>query len=730
MTQYRTNNPLGSMQPRDLFDNAQNVDNWVNGPEPFYEDRFGVMRRSFSGMNFEFEAAQTGRQAAFDQSQADKEGRFQAFLVSSGYVSKGDYAANVVLEERNEYVAVDAATTGTSPGLYRPNASATLPLTLTGTWATDSANLVLLGDGVLRQELAADAGAGKVGFSPSETYPAGSVGEALKNATAGFVVNVLANGATGDGVTDDTAAIRACIATLKMAGGGTLYFPKGRYYVTTSDPNLACLWIDFNGVRITGDGELSEIFTTANDHVPIHVCAQESMATPPGAVDVIDGFICENIHVKGTGVYQYYSLAKGRGILIRRAKNCFVRNNWVTGMSMIGICTEAGQGNFYIAGNRIKDCRYTAINFNGRAYCSIIEGNICSGSNAGMNSCVIQVNGPCIVRGNTIYGDVVDYANCGGIMWGEGPYDGIGLIEGNLILHCRYGIKSIYHGSVSITNNVLINCRGTHGIICGGGTSGAFTVENSHNLIANNLLINCAPYQIETSAPNTMITGNMVRNIASPTLPSAASEPDAIVAVTVQAGIRVRAPGCSITNNTVDGAVRGITTTLGQADGAIHGNNVLNASSTFYAVEADSATFIAVSARTRESLGGSTYVDQVVSGSIPGTGYYPNGSRWRPSAYVIGQPVGAIVLQSRIDSVATTASAGATTVDIVGAANFVGGTNCKVGIKLDNGSFHWTTVSTNTGNTLTLAAAIPAGRTAPAGNPVYVTQWRAEANLA
>src|SRR5690606_7249089 len=117
----------------------------------------------FSGMNFEFEAAQTGRNAAFDQSQADKESRFQAFLVSSGYVSKGDYAANVVLEERNEYVAVDAATTGTSPGLYRPNASATLPLTLTGTWATDSTNLVLLGDDVLRQELAEPDGGSLVG---------------------------------------------------------------------------------------------------------------------------------------------------------------------------------------------------------------------------------------------------------------------------------------------------------------------------------------------------------------------------------------------------------------------------------------------------------------------------------------------------------------------------------------------------------------------------------------
>ena len=151
---YNTNNPVGSTDPRDLYDNAENLDKLVNGADPFYADRLGKLRESWAGMENSFTNAQEGRETAFTLSQADKESRFQAFLVSSGYVSKGDYAAGVVMAERNEYVAVSAATTGTSPGLYRPNASATLPLTLTGTWATDSANLVLLGDAVLRQELA------------------------------------------------------------------------------------------------------------------------------------------------------------------------------------------------------------------------------------------------------------------------------------------------------------------------------------------------------------------------------------------------------------------------------------------------------------------------------------------------------------------------------------------------------------------------------------------------
>ncbi len=151
---FNTGNNVPSTDPRDLYDNAENLDKLVNGADPFYADRLGKMRESWSGMENSFTNAQEGRETTFTLSQADKESRFQAFLVSSGYVSKGDYAAGVVLAERNEYVAVDAATTGTSPGLYRPNASATLPLTLTGTWATDAANLVLLGDDVLRQELA------------------------------------------------------------------------------------------------------------------------------------------------------------------------------------------------------------------------------------------------------------------------------------------------------------------------------------------------------------------------------------------------------------------------------------------------------------------------------------------------------------------------------------------------------------------------------------------------
>ena len=48
----------------------------------------------------------------------------------------------------------------------------------------------------------------------------------------GAPFNVLDYGATGDGSTNDVAAIQAAVSAIKTAGGGTLYFPKGTYKVT------------------------------------------------------------------------------------------------------------------------------------------------------------------------------------------------------------------------------------------------------------------------------------------------------------------------------------------------------------------------------------------------------------------------------------------------------------------------------------------------------------------
>jgi hypothetical protein len=53
-------------------------------------------------------------------------------------------------------------------------------------------------------------------------------------ATEGFIFNVKAYGATGDGTTDDTANVQSCIDAADAAEGAIVYFPPGTYRTTSS----------------------------------------------------------------------------------------------------------------------------------------------------------------------------------------------------------------------------------------------------------------------------------------------------------------------------------------------------------------------------------------------------------------------------------------------------------------------------------------------------------------
>jgi len=63
-------------------------------------------------------------------------------------------------------------------------------------------------------------------------YP-GHINE-LREAVQQISYNVKNYGAIGDGTTDDTTAIQACITAVNTAGGGTVFFPAGSYNVTSS----------------------------------------------------------------------------------------------------------------------------------------------------------------------------------------------------------------------------------------------------------------------------------------------------------------------------------------------------------------------------------------------------------------------------------------------------------------------------------------------------------------
>lgn len=50
MTTYNTGNPLGSSDPKDLYDNAQNLDTAVNSTDLTFNDRLGVQRKTYAGL--------------------------------------------------------------------------------------------------------------------------------------------------------------------------------------------------------------------------------------------------------------------------------------------------------------------------------------------------------------------------------------------------------------------------------------------------------------------------------------------------------------------------------------------------------------------------------------------------------------------------------------------------------------------------------------------------------
>lgn len=137
MTTYRTGNTIGSTDPRDLYDNAENLDEFVNSKDKWsHPDRLSVPRKTWQGMEQEFQSEQD-----------NKQNRFNQFIASSGYQFLGDYAAGIEITEYNQIVR-DA-----NGEFWRLSGQVELPYTTTGSGLPEGVNFVAVGDAALRQEL-------------------------------------------------------------------------------------------------------------------------------------------------------------------------------------------------------------------------------------------------------------------------------------------------------------------------------------------------------------------------------------------------------------------------------------------------------------------------------------------------------------------------------------------------------------------------------------------------
>jgi len=169
MTTYATNNPIGSVDPKDLYDNSQNMDFALNDiTKSIWKDRFNKSRKTLWGMEQEFNAQLLSQQQ-----------RFNYFIQNSGYKFVGEYTSGpLTIQDYNQIIRYGNE-------FWKLNASTTIPFTTTGnnaaSWANDSLHFVSVGDAALRQGLASTGGAGLVG-----TERGGNLDVVLQDINSGF----------------------------------------------------------------------------------------------------------------------------------------------------------------------------------------------------------------------------------------------------------------------------------------------------------------------------------------------------------------------------------------------------------------------------------------------------------------------------------------------------------------------------------------------------------------
>ncbi|MFK1121599.1 hypothetical protein ACIUXL_24020 [Pseudomonas aeruginosa] len=157
MTTYATGNPLGSKDPRDLYDNAENFDAAMNDRvNTTWNDRFGVTRPTLKGY----------------------EEQFNYFLAGSGFENPP------LIYVDGSPLTVDRATQIIDRGgnLYSVKLPFSFPVVLSGNWSEDEDLLVVRGDQSLRQEITSTSPSEGSSIIGNSTVSVSSVAD-IKNQT-------------------------------------------------------------------------------------------------------------------------------------------------------------------------------------------------------------------------------------------------------------------------------------------------------------------------------------------------------------------------------------------------------------------------------------------------------------------------------------------------------------------------------------------------------------------
>jgi len=192
--------------------------------------------------------------------------------------------------------------------------------------------------------------------------------------------SVLFYGATGNGTTDDTAAVQAAITAAQTHGGGTVYFPAGQYLLKGSGAQLLLVQ---KQIKIVGDGRGSTLLVDPTVPSTTDVIR---LSPPPGGAEGF-GWSIDGIQImakSGTPARHALNIditAAGQFMSKFLLQNCFFeqlggRSVFLTNPSNVdGLFTSTITNNFFVGGMSLL-----------RAGDSInIIGNTFTGANAAMD---------------------------------------------------------------------------------------------------------------------------------------------------------------------------------------------------------------------------------------------------------------------------------------------------------------------------------------------------------
>lgn len=270
-------------------------------------------------------------------------------------------------------------------------------------------------------------------------------------------VSVKSYGATGNGTTDDTAAINNAINAVGAAGGGVVYFPQGTYLTSGT------LTIAYDGVRLVGDGKGN---TTIK---PVTGANFDVIATGIPATSGAAGFIRNHIGVEhfklDCSQMSGTTSGAGNGIHFYGVRYSYIRDCWINSCPNWGILLDGDATNFSystdIRANRIVNgAAGIMVTFSEESFVTsnnILQANLNTAaqqpvfgtqSNVGyLMRCVAGYTG---IIGN-VFGSSGTYTSAALQVENSGPT----RIEGNRFDQCRYmAIRTTGPNSVIIGNQI------------------------------------------------------------------------------------------------------------------------------------------------------------------------------------------------------------------------------------------------------------------------------------